>query len=339
MEKKDIEEFRNRVLCAAVLENGGWAIDLKESTRRAMKYRRGNEIVIVIHQGKGWFDPLSDAKGDVYSLASHLEGVGFTEALERVRALIGFVPSEPVWQRQSRSKGPDATIADRWRSRKAPSHGSSAWRYLTEDRAIPIPIVGEAVRLDLLREGPNGSMWARHTDGAGAVIGWEERGPEWRGFATGGGKELFRLGSPEVARICLTEAAIDAMSLAAVEGLRDGTLYASTGGGWAPATAAAITVLAARPGMLLVAATDANAQGEVFADRIRTISEDTGCDFQRLRPREDDWNEDLKMREEKKKKPARKSTCRMPAGRVKGGFARLAPTLDPSGREGGGGEA
>ena len=153
------------------------------------------------------------------------------------------------------------------------------------------------------------------------------------------GKELFRLGLPKVARICVTEAAIDAMSLAAIEGLRDGTLYVSTGGGWAPATAAAITVLAAKPGTLLVAATDANAQGEVFADRIRAISEDTGCDYQRLRPREDDWNEDLKKREGEKKKPARKSTCRMPAGRVKGGFARLAPTLDPSGREGGGGEA
>jgi len=301
MEKKDIEELRVRVLCAAVLESGGWVIDLKESTRRAAKYRRRGGIVIVIHQGRGWFDPLSDAKGDVYSLVGHLENVGFAEALERVRALIGFAPSEPVWQRQSRSKGPDSIIADRWRSRKAPSHGSPACRYLTEDRAIPIPIVSEAVRLDLLREGPRGSLWAKHTNPAGAIIGWEERGPEWRGFATSGGKELFRLGVPDAARVCVTEAAIDAMSLAAIEGLRDGTLYASTGGGWAPATAAAITVLAARPGTLLVAATDANAQGEVFTDRIRAISEDTGCDFQRLRPRADDWNEDLKMREEEKK--------------------------------------
>ena len=41
-------------------------------------------------------------------------------------------------------------------------------------------------------------MWAAHTDAAGIVTGWEERGPEWRGFATGGAKVLFRLGLPQM---------------------------------------------------------------------------------------------------------------------------------------------
>ena len=40
-------------------------------------------------------------------------------------------------------------------------------------------------------------MWAAHTDEAGAVAGWEERGPEWRGFATDGSKVLFRLGAAD----------------------------------------------------------------------------------------------------------------------------------------------
>lgn len=56
------------------------------------------------------------------------------------------------------------------RSDPASCAGSPAWRYLTEDRAIPMPIVIEAVRLDLLREGPRGSMWARHTNAAGVVL-------------------------------------------------------------------------------------------------------------------------------------------------------------------------
>jgi hypothetical protein len=37
MEKADIEELRGRVGCAAVLETTGFALDLKESTRRALK--------------------------------------------------------------------------------------------------------------------------------------------------------------------------------------------------------------------------------------------------------------------------------------------------------------
>ena len=56
-------------------------------------------------------------------------------------------------------------------------------------------------------------MWAVHLDADGAVAGWEERGPDWRGFATGGAKVLFRLGRPDALRLCVTEAAIDAMSL------------------------------------------------------------------------------------------------------------------------------
>ncbi|MEY9625453.1 hypothetical protein ABIA27_000488 [Sinorhizobium fredii] len=70
-------------------------------------------------------------------------------------------------------------------------------------------------------------MWAAHTDNAGAVTGWEARGPEYRGFASGGTKGLFRLGPDTALRLAVTEAAIDAMSLAAIEGLRDGTVYLS----------------------------------------------------------------------------------------------------------------
>lgn len=64
MEKTDLEELREKVPCSLVLEQAGFALDLKESTRKAMKYRRASEIVIVIHDGKGWFDPLGDGKGE-----------------------------------------------------------------------------------------------------------------------------------------------------------------------------------------------------------------------------------------------------------------------------------
>lgn len=302
MERKDIDALRVSVRCAAVLEHDGWAIDLKESTRRAVKYRRGDAIVIVIHEGKGWFDPLSDAKGDIYSLVSHLENVGFAGALKRIEGLIDFVPTTPVRARLSRARDPAPSIPNRWHSRSAPRQGSPTWRYLTEFRAIPGAILAEAMRLGLLREGPRSSMWAKHVDNAGGVIGWEERGPEWRGFATGGSKQLFNFGPFGAARIAITEAAIDAMSLAALEGLREGTAYASTAGGWSPATAEAIRAFSVRPGMMLVAATDANAQGEAFAHRIRTIAREGGCDFGRLTPRLDDWNEDLKEGERKRRR-------------------------------------
>lgn len=290
MEKADIEKLRGRVSCAAVLETTGFAVDLKESTRKAVKYRHGDDIIIVIHDGKGWFDPQSDAKGDVYSLVRHLDGCDFLEAFVHVASLVRFEPREPEWKRQSRSTESDQSIPARWEARRKPWRGSATWRYLRDERHIPEQVIRMAIAQNVLKEGPYGSMWAAHTDAKGIVTGWEERGAQWRGFASGGGKLLFRLGRQQAGRICITEAAIDAMSLAAIEKVRRDTLYVSTGGGWSPATEAALRALGEQPDARLVAATDANPQGEVFVARLRELAGEIACDFERLKPAAEDWN-------------------------------------------------
>jgi len=158
---------------------------------------------------------------------------------------------------------------------------------------LPPGGIEEAVCAGALREGPRGSLWAAHIDQDGNVTGWEERGPSWRGFATGGAKGLFRLRDADALRVCITEAAIDAMSLAAIESGRGATAYVSTGGGWSPATEEFIRALALRRSHLVVA-TDNNRQGELYADRIRAIAYDAATNYARSRPRANDWNEELK---------------------------------------------
>ncbi|CAM3719160.1 DUF3991 and toprim domain-containing protein (plasmid) [Agrobacterium radiobacter] len=303
MEKKDIEELRTRVGCAAVLEIEGFSIDMKESTRRAVKFRRDDDIIIVIHDDRGWFDARSDAKGDVFALAGYLHGIGFAESLAVVGDLVAFQPTTPTWEKPLHKTQTVALIADRWNHRKRPWRASATWRYLHQCRALPWKVISAAIDADVLREGPYGSMWAKHVDEVGTVIGWEERGPEWRGFSTGGAKALFRFGMNDARRICVTEAAIDALSLAAIEQIRPDTLYVSTGGGWSPLTAQALETLASGEGAWLVAATDNNVQGEVFADRLRQMADSAGCDFSRLRPEAEDWNEELKRRRERGKLP------------------------------------
>jgi hypothetical protein len=317
MKRKELEELRKRVLCDAVLEASGFAIDVKESTRRAVKHRRAAEIIIVTHEGRGWFDPLSEAKGDVFSLVCHLDGVDFPEGAGRVAELVGFSSSPTNWQKPERAKSAISVI-DRWNARKVPGQGSGSWRYLSGMRALPINIVRLAVQGGLLREGPFGSMWAAHTDSSGCILGWEERGPDWRGFASGGSKVLFRFGASDATRLCVTEAAMDAMSLAAIEGMRDSTSYLSTGGGWSPTTEAALRELLSRQDAQLVAATDANPQGDRFADRLRDLAEEIGRDWLRLRPNAEDWNAVLQERKTERTKKGngnRRAASRLPASR------------------------
>ena len=93
MERQEIERIRDRVSCGVVLEQAGFQIDLKESTRRSVKYRRGGEIAIVTHAGRGWFDPLSDRKGDVFTLQGWLQPDDFAAILRSVGALTGVPAS------------------------------------------------------------------------------------------------------------------------------------------------------------------------------------------------------------------------------------------------------
>ncbi|WP_174054367.1 DUF3991 and toprim domain-containing protein [Rhizobium rhizogenes] len=335
MNRKEIEALRERVSCAAVLEQAGFAVDVKESTRRALKFRRGSEIIIVTHEGRGWFDPLSDAKGDVFGLVEHLDHVGFLEGAGRVADLVGFAITEPEWQAPRSDQNYDLSLSERWQARRRPWPRSSTWAYLNNERFLPAALLRATIRQDRLREGPYGSMCAAHTDNAGIVTGWEARGPQYRGFASGGTKVLFRLGRDTGLRLAVTEAAIDAMSLAAIEGLRDGTVYLSTGGGWSPSTEAALRQMASRADSFLVAATDANPQGEAFAERLRALAVETGCDWSRLRPPAEDWNETLKIREKEKRerKEGGVPHSRRPhQGKLRPG----EPALDPAGRDAGG---
>ena len=89
----EIEELREKVHCAVMLEQTPpcWKLDQKESTELSLKYRRGKgEILIISHAGRGWWDPTSDAKGDVFHLVQRLEpGLSFGHVRKRLRAFAG----------------------------------------------------------------------------------------------------------------------------------------------------------------------------------------------------------------------------------------------------------
>ena len=104
----EIEELRDKVHCAVVLERTPppWKLDRKESTKLSLKYRRGKgEILIVSHAGRGWWDPTSDAKGDVFRLVQKLEpGLSFGHVRKRLREFAGLSPSFPSADRAGRRK-------------------------------------------------------------------------------------------------------------------------------------------------------------------------------------------------------------------------------------------
>ena len=292
MPNPELIELRASVDCRTVLEHGGWQLDKRESTRRAAKYRHGpGMIIIVTHEGRGWFAPLVDgAKGDVIALAKYIWSCNFGHACRRLRPLAGIAPS--LVPGPSGAPSPLRHAGQMWQSRKAPRPGSPAWRYLTETRALPASLVTRAVRLCLIREGVRGTTWFVHQRGT-AITGWEMRGPRYKGFVSGGTKGLFVFAmGPEPKRLAVCKSAIDALSLAAIEGCDLATAYLSTGGGWGDAAAAELMRLLT-PDTALMVAVDNGIGGDLLAGRLAKLAASVAVRFDRLRPTKKDWNQQL----------------------------------------------
>ena len=302
----ELDLFRNGVNCAALLERltPGWRLDRKGSTRRALKYRRDEgEVLIVNHDGRGWWDPLSQAKGDIFDLVQFLDlGLNFGQVRQILRPFVGITPIFPEALRANRRAASDRPLPERWSARPRLQCASPVWRYLAGARRIPPAVLLVAMAADIVREGPYGSAWFAHRDETGSVTHIEIRGPDFKGSVRGGSKTLFRLPARDKkpTRLAVTEAPIDALSLAALEGVRVDTRYVATGGGMGPGTEQAIERLligiASLQGAVLVSATDANLAGDRYATRHAELADAAGVAFERLRPTVGtDWNETIKQ--------------------------------------------
>ena len=309
----DKEAIKAGVNCATVLEklSAGWELDPKGSTRRSPKYRRANgDVIIVNHDGRGWYDPKSRAKGDVFTLVRHLDlAIEFPDAIRVLGSYVGVAPSLPVAEnRRQAEERPPVDVEQRWQRQEPLRPGSPVWRYLTDARALPAEVLRAPASVGGIREGGYGSAWFAHRDQNGRLTGFEMRGPNYRGFSSGGGKTLFRWLAPRsgtsgiLPRLAVLEASIDALSMAAIEGMRTDTLYVSTTGGMGPATVAALETLlqamTSAPGAVLIAATDADEPGCRYAGYLADIARDKTVAFERLLPPDghNDWNDVLRAR-------------------------------------------
>ena len=299
----EIDLLKTEVHCGTVLEQQAppWQLDRRQSMRNASTYRRGaGEVLIVNHDGRGWWDPLHPAaKGDVLDLVQHLDpSLGFGAAHQLLRRLAGIMPTCMEHLQQRALHGPCVPVFDRWRARLPLAEGTPTWRYLTEERGLPPRILTLAAWHGLIREGPGGSAWFAHQDQTGKLTGIEMRGPRWRGFSADSDKSLFQLpgGDGVMPRLAVVAAPIDALSLASLEGPRSDTLYLATAGGMGPATIATLrALLAQRAGLetaQLVAATDADDAGERYAIFLAKLAQEDGVTCERLRPPRglSDWN-------------------------------------------------
>jgi hypothetical protein len=154
-EDAELEQFRRGVNCSALLEgwSPSWRLDRRESTRRALKYRREEgEVLIVNHDGRGSWDPLSTAKGDIFDLVQYLDpNLNFGQVRRELRRFVGVAPTFPPALSGRAKNDPGVPIAARWVTRPRLRQASAVWAYLAETRRLPASVLEAAQRADILQ--------------------------------------------------------------------------------------------------------------------------------------------------------------------------------------------
>jgi hypothetical protein len=117
----ELDQFRQGVSYAVLLERATppWQLDRKGSTRQALKYRRQEgEVVIVNHDGRGWWDPQGSAKGDVFDLVQFLDrSLNFGQVRKALRPFVGLSPTYPEALPKRSAPQADRPLPERWAAR------------------------------------------------------------------------------------------------------------------------------------------------------------------------------------------------------------------------------
>ncbi|MFC0512112.1 MULTISPECIES: DUF3991 and TOPRIM domain-containing protein [Asaia] len=293
LSEADRDTITSGVSCALLLERYGFALDKKESTRNSLKYRRGKgETYIVSHQGKGWWDTGSQAKGNVFDLVKHFDPtLRWRDVCNDLGKMVGVAPASTPWVNAQKASSDYPPPAERWAKARPLRKGTTAWQYLTETRCLPEWLLRKASANGSIRDGFK-AAWFSYRNAQGAITGVERRGPETRLQLKDSVKTLFRFQlrpNTPVRRLVVAEAPIDALSFAAMDVERgNDTLYVATGGGMGPETITALQdlldVMRHNPNALLVVATDRDVSGHRYADMLYDLADENGVDSMRLYP-------------------------------------------------------
>jgi len=304
----ELESFKTAIdLRVYASEAEGYALDRKESWRGSSVLRHPNGDKIIVkkdHDGHYVYFSVRDEtdNGSIIDFVQKRRGGTLGQVRQILRPWVGgqktaavSLPLFPALQ---------ATTKDRMEVERQYRMMDDACRhaYLEAERRLPASLLAAPRFAGRIKSDRRGNAVFPHFDQNG-LCGYEIKNSGYTGFARGGEKGLW-FSRTESADDCLVicESAIDALSYAALFPAV-ATRYASIGGQMnkrQPALVAA--VLAKLPSKAqIIAATDNDADGLVYAESIGLALSETGrCDLHLTvhRPQaEKDWNLVLQIRD------------------------------------------
>ena len=300
----------------------GYERDPRKSSRATCWMRHpgsGHKIIVSLRPGGHYtFFTVGGTRvgesGTVFDLLRLANGSGFTlgHARKYLRPFLGGVADVPdrIAFRPLSPTAPDVERARAAFHATAEPLAGGRHDYLNRVRKLTPHFLARPPFAGAVFQDKRGNAVFPHRGADGEVTGFASRGPNWRSFSKGGVKSLFYADPGRDRRrvLVVAEAALSALSYAALHPGSGETCYLSTGGAASPRQRdllrSAFTKLPADGGLIVAA--DADAAGERFAAEIGGLWRDAGkpADRSLVRaPASGDWNDELVGRVDPRKAP------------------------------------
>jgi Toprim-like/Protein of unknown function (DUF3991) len=299
----ELDSFKTSVaLPAYAAVAHGYQLDRKESWRGSivMRHPNGDKIIIKRDAGSGHYVYFSvrddNDNGTIIDFLKHTQSLTLGAIRKELRPWIGMppVPTPTFPELHPTTRDRVRVEAEYERMKEASYHP-----YLENERRIPRRLLRSKRFEGRIRLDRHGNAIFPHEDKDG-LCGFEKKNHGYTSFSAGGTKAIWMSNVfPDDDRLVLCEAAIDALSYAALFPNAH-TRYGSIGGKLNPAQPALIrdqaNVMPAHS--IIVAAMDADVDGRKLAEVVREAVRHTGRADLRFEMHEPegykDWNDQIR---------------------------------------------
>lgn len=304
---REMDRFLREISLPEFLEQHGY-VRAPRSTVRDLRMRRDGETLVVTQKDGAWvYFSTADRSdnGTVVTWAQRHIDTNLGRVRQYLRPYLGVHPVAPPAMPTPRPRpDSDPDVAARWHAARLvqSTEDSAARRYLLR-RGLStrtLTLFGDGIRQDA-RGNALFRHWGVAAAGALAVSGYEVKNSQFSGFAAGGHKGIAAFvhhqgHAADITRLVVTEASLDALSKAQLEGHRTDTAYLSLGGAPGRRTFEALDAYRATLGpqaRTLVLALDRDEAGQRLTQELQDRYASQLVIEHDPAPRGKDWNDTL----------------------------------------------
>ncbi len=240
--RDELEDFKTQIdLCDFACEWGGFTKDVKRSSRcsAVMRHPNGDKLIVArtpdrhhiyfnVHDGRD--------RGTIVDFVQNRDNVTLGEIRKILRPYVGKTIVLPRGQSPTGlslvpSEFDVAAVQSKWVDAKPlPAHHA----YLESERRIKRTVLEDPKFKDRIRVDSRSNALFPHFNKDAGLCGFEVKNRGWTGFSPGGLKGCWiSRPNPSDGELLIFETAIDALSLASLEGT-DSKRFVSTAGQMSP---------------------------------------------------------------------------------------------------------